>query len=139
MNNLTESIATLKLKKIIDSEKERLTHQKTDYGKMKVQAQIIDLQNEILPIVETETVLLYSEINKYVHKYVKKAIEMNNDAVLIFLPLRDIMDKCDVGIVNPKTQKFGSDNIDAIEISIDNMDVGGRKIKVSNLDLNDLP
>lgn len=136
---LTDSIATLKLKKIIDSEKERLSHQKTDYGKMKVQAQIIDLQNEILPIVETETVLLYSEINKYVHKYVKKAIEMDNDAVLIFLPLRDIIDKCDIGVVNPKTQKFGSDPIDAIEISIDNMDVGGRKINVSNLDLNDLP
>ena len=136
---LTDSIATLKLKKIIDSEKERLSHQKTDYGKMKVQAQIIDLQNEILPIVETETVLLYSEINKYVHKYVKKAIEMDNDAVLIFLPLRDIIDKCDIGVVNPKLQKFGHDPIDTIEIAIDNMDVGGRKIKVSNLDLNDLP
>lgn len=139
MKNFTESFATEKLKKIIDSEKERLTHQKSDYAKMKVQEQILDLQNEILPIVEAETVLLYNEIAKYVQKYVKKAIAMDNDAVLIFLPLRDIIEKCDVGIVNPKTQKFGSDNIDAIEISIDNMDVGGRKINVSNLDLNDLP
>lgn len=136
---LTDSIATLKLKKIIDSEKERLSHQKTDYGKMKVQAQIIDLQNEIQPIVEKETVLLYNEIVKYVHRYIKKAIEMNTDAVLIFLPLRDITDKCDIGIVNPKLQKFGNEMIDSIEISVDNMDVAGRQIKISNLDLNDLP
>ena len=136
---MNESLATLKLKKIIENEKERLTHQKSDFAKMKVQEQIIDLQNEILPIVETETVLLYNEINKYVHKYVKKAIEMDNDAVLVFLPLRDIIEKCEIGVVNPKLQKFGSDPIDAIEISIENMNVGGRDIKVSNLDLNDLP
>lgn len=135
---MNESLATLKLKKIIENEKERFRNQKTDYGKMKVQEQIIALQNEILPIVETETVLLYNEITKYVHKYVKKAVQMNNDAVLIFLPLKDISEKCNVGVVNPKLQKFGSDNIDAIEISIENMNVGGRDMKVSNLDLNDI-
>lgn len=137
MKNLVESIATLKLKKIIDSEKERLKFIKSDYAKMKVQEQIIDLQNEILPIVETETVLLFNEINKYVHKYVKKAIEMDNDAVLVFLPLKDIVDKCTIGQVNPKTQKFGSENIDSIEVFISDMGVGGRKIDVEHLDLID--
>lgn len=135
---MTNSFATDTLNEIIDSEKENLKYQKTDFGKKKVQEKILKLQNVILPIVETETVLLYNEIVKYVHKYIKKAVELNKDAVLIFLPLKDISEKCDVGVVNPKLQKFGSDNIDAIEISIENMDVGGRKIKVSNLDLNDL-
>ena len=139
MNNLTESFATDTLNEIIRGEKESLKFIKTDFGKKKVQEKILKLQNVIQPIVETETVLLYNEINKYVHKYVKKAIEMENDAVLVFLPLRDIIEKCEIGVVNPKTQKFGSDNIDAIEISIENMNVGGRDIKVSNLDLNDLP
>lgn len=136
---MTNSFATDTLNEIIRKEKESLKYQKTDFGKKKVQEKILKLQNVIQPVVETETVLLYNEISKYVHKYVKKAVELNKDAVLVFLPLKDISEKCDVGIVNPKLQKFGSDNIDAIEISIDNMDVGGRKIKVSNLDLNDLP
>lgn len=136
---LTDSYATDILNEIIKGEKESLKFIKSDFGKKKVQEKILKLQNVIQPIVETETVLLYNEIARYVQKYVKKAIEMDNDAVLVFLPLRDIIEKCDVGIVNPKLQKFGSDNIDAIEISIDNMDVGGRKINVSNLDLNDLP
>lgn len=134
---MNESLATLKLKKIIESEKERLSHQKSEYAKMKVQEQILDLQNEILPIVETETVLLYNEIAKYVQKYVKKAIAMDNDAVLIFLPLKDIIDKCTIGQVNPKTQKFGSENIDSIEVFISDMGVGGRKIDVEHLDLID--
>lgn len=138
MKMLADSFATDILKEIIRGEKESLKFIKSDFGKKKVQEKILKLQNVILPIVETETVLLFNEISAYVHKYVKKAIEMDNDAVLIFLPLRDIIEKCDVGIVNPKTQKFGSDNIDAIEISIDNMNVGGREIKVSNLDLNDI-
>ena len=132
---MTNSFATDKLNKIIGDEKESLKFIKTDFGKKKKQAQIIDLQNVILPIVETETVLLYNEITKYVHKYIKKAVEFNTDAVLIFLPLRDIADKCTIGQVNPKTQRFGSENIDAIEVFISDMGVGGRKIKIQHLDL----
>lgn len=137
MNNLTDSYATDILNEIIRGEKESLKFIKSDFGKKKVQEKILKLQNVILPVVETETVLLYSEITKYVHKYVKKAIEMDNDAVLVFLPLRDIIDKCTIGQVNPKTQKFGSENIDSIEVFISDMGVGGRKIDVEHLDLID--
>ncbi len=134
---MTNSFATDKLNKIIGDEKESLKFIKTDFGKKKKQAQIIDLQNVILPIVETETVLLYNEITKYVHKYIKKAVELNTDAVLIFLPLRDITDKCTIGQINPKTQKFGNENIDSIEVFISDMGVGGRKIDIQHLDLID--
>ena len=137
MKMLADSFATDILNEIIRGEKESLKFIKSDFGKKKVQEKILKLQNVILPIVETETVLLFNEINNYVHKYVKKAIEMDNDAVLIFLPLRDISEKCSVGVVNPKTQKFGSDNIDSIEVFISDMGVGGRKIDVEHLDLID--
>lgn len=132
---MTNSFATDTLNEIIDSEKENLKYQKTDFGKKKVQEKILKLQNVILPIVETETVLLYNEITKYVHSYIKKAVEFNTDAVLIFLPLRDITDKCTIGQVNPKTQRFGSENIDSIEVFISDMGVGGRKIDIEHLDL----
>lgn len=137
MKMLTESFATDTLNEIIRGEKESLKFIKSDFGKKKVQEKILKLQNVIQPIVETETVLLYNEITKYVHKYVKKAIEMDNDAVLVFLPLRDIIEKCSVGVVNPKTQKFGSENIDSIEVFISDMGVGGRKIDIEHLDLID--
>lgn len=90
---LTDSIATLKLKKIIDSEKERLTHQKSDFAKMKVQKQIIDLQNEILPIVETETVLLYSEMTKYVNKKVSEAVKQDANLLVMLIPLTESKDE----------------------------------------------
>lgn len=89
---MNESLATLKLKKIIENEKERLTHQKSDYGKMKVQEQILALQNEILPIVETETVLLYSEIAKYVNKKVDKAVKQDANLLVLLIPLQHSKD-----------------------------------------------
>lgn len=123
MKMLTDSIATLKLKKIIDSEKERLTHQKTEYGKMKVQEQIIDLQNEILPIVETETVLLYSEMTKYVNKKVSEAVKEEANLLVLLIPLGDSKDNTlKIATVNPH-----KDNpIEGIEIGID---ATGRQIK----------
>lgn len=123
MKNLTESIATLKLKKIIDSEKERLTHQKSDYAKMKVQEQIIDLQNEILPIVETETVLLYSEITKYVNKKVSEAVKQDANLLVMLIPLTDSKDNSlRIATVNPH-----KDNpLEGVEIGLDAV---GRKIE----------
>lgn len=136
-NIMTNSFATDTLSEIIGDKKESLKFIKSDFAKKKAQDQIIKLQNVIQPIVETETVLLYNEITKYVHSYIKKAVELNTDAVLIFLPLRDITDKCTIGQVNPKTQKFGSENIDSIEVFISDMGVGGRKIDIQHLDLID--
>ena len=132
---LAESFETQILKQIIEEEKERLKFQKTDFGRKKTQERIMQLENKILPVLETETVLLYGEIAKYVVKYVRKALELGNDAVLVFIPLGDITDKCDIGVINPKTQKFGYENIDSLEIAVDDMGVGGRKIKVNHLDV----
>src|SRR5690554_392374 len=102
MKILTESIATLKLKKIIDSEKERLTHQKSDFAKMKVQEQIIALQDEILPIIETETVLLYNEMAKYVNKKVSEAVKQDANLLVMLIPLTESKDDTlRVATVNP--------------------------------------
>ena len=134
---LAESFETQILKQIIEEEKERLKFQKTDFGRKKTQERIMQLENKILPVLETETVLLYGEIAKYVVKYVRKALELGNDAVLVFIPLGDITDKCDIGVINPKTQKFGCENIDSLEIAIDDMGVGGRKIRVNHLNVTE--
>lgn len=134
---LAESFETEILRQIIEEEKERLKFQKTDFGRKKTQERIMQLENKILPVLETETVLLYGEIAKYVVKYVRKALEWGNDAVLVFIPLKDITDKCNIGVINPKTQKFGGENIDSLEIAIDDMGVGGRKIKVNHLDVTE--
>lgn len=123
MKILTESIATLKLKKIIDSEKERLTHQKSDFAKMKVQEQIIALQDEILPIVETETVLLYNEMTKYVNKKVSEAVKQDANLLVLLIPLTDSKDNTlKIATVNPHR-----DNpLEGVEIGID---ATGRQIK----------
>lgn len=134
---LAESFETHILKQIIEEEKERLKFQKTDFGRKKTQERIMLLENKILPVVEAETVLLYGEIAKYVVKYVRKALELGNDAVLVFIPLGDITDRCNIGVINPKTQKFGGENIDSLEIAIDDMGVGGRKIRVNHLDVTE--
>lgn len=134
---LTESFETEILRQIIEDEKERLKFQKTDFGRKKTQERIMLLENKILPVVETETVMLYSEVAKYVVKYVRKALEWGNDAVLFFIPLKDITDKCNIGVVNPKTQKFGNENIDSVEVFISDMGVGGRKININHLDVTE--
>lgn len=115
MKMLIDSIATLKLKKIIESEKERLTHQKSDYAKMKVQEQIIDLQNEILPIIETETVLLYNEMAKYVNKKVSEAVKEDANLIVMLIPLSESKDDTlKIATVNPH-----KDNpIEGVEIDI---------------------
>lgn len=134
---LNESFETQILRQIIEEEKERLKFQKTDFGRKKTQERIMLLENKILPVVEAETVLLYGEIAKYVVKYVRKALELGNDAVLVFIPLGDITEKCDIGVINPKTQKFGNENIDSVEVFISDMGVGGRQIRVNHLDVTE--
>lgn len=134
---LAESFETEILRQIIEDEKERLKFQKTDFGRKKTQERIMLLENKILPVVEAETVLLYGEIAKYVVKYVRKALELGNDAVLVFIPLGDITEKCDIGVINPKTQKFGDENIDSVEVFISDMGVGGRQIRVNHLDVTE--
>lgn len=134
---LTESFETEILRQIIEDEKERLKFQKTDFGRKKTQERIMLLENKILPVLETETVMLYSQVAKYVVKYVRKALEWGNDAVLVFIPLKDITDKCNIGVVNPKTQKFGDENIDSVEVFISDMGVGGRKININHLDVTE--
>ena len=104
---MTNSFATDTLNEIIRKEKrEPEISKKRTSEKRRYRKKILKLQNVIQPVVETETVLLYNEISKYVHKYVKKAVELNKDAVLVFLPLKDISEKCDVGIVNPKVAEI---------------------------------
>ena len=36
----------------------------------------------------------WDEVASYVAKYIAKAIEMENDAVWIFIPLKEIAEKC---------------------------------------------
>lgn len=136
MNAMDESFESERLADFISGKKAFLEKVEKSFARKKLQEEILFLENDILPIVAKNTTLLYSEIHKYLDKYIRKAIEMGNDAILMFIPFRDITDKCDIGVVNPKAQRFGKENIDSVEIFISDMGVGGRKIEIKHLEVD---
>lgn len=132
---MTESKEIQKLKEIIADKRKYYEKLSNDYARKKLQSEILFLEREILPIIARETTLLYSEATRFFEASISRALKEECDAVLVFFPFWDITDKCTIGVINPKTQKFGKENIDSIEISIDDMGVGGRKIEIENIEL----
>ena len=123
MRNLTQSIEAEKLIKLIEKKKREFSQAKLDFVQKKLQSEILFFENEILPIVETETVLLYNEITKYVNKKVSEAVKQDANLLVMLIPLTDSKDDTlKIATVNPH-----KDNpIEGVEIGIDAV---GRKIK----------
>ncbi|MDD3772282.1 MAG: hypothetical protein PHC38_06465 [Weeksellaceae bacterium] len=91
------------MQKLIADKKEFLKKQKNDFARKKLQQEILFLENDILPIVLTETTLLYNEANKYLTQKIRQAIDMKCDALLLLVPLRDdIPARYVIGIANPR-------------------------------------
>lgn len=130
-----ESLEAEKLRGMIRDKKDYFRKLSNDFAKKKLQSEILFLENTLLPIVLRETVLLYNDVTKTFERGIKKAVDLECDAVVCLVPLKEITDSCMIGVVNPKAQRFGQDNIDSIEIFIDDMSVGGREINVSNIEL----
>jgi len=131
----TDSFESQKLDKIIQEKKDYFKKSTSDFAKKKLQEEILFLENDILPIVEKNTTLLFNEIHKYIDKNIRKALEYGNNAVLLFLPLGDISEKCSIGTINPKAKKINSSSIDAIDVFIDYLKVDGREVEVEQMEI----
>lgn len=131
---MIDSFESEKLQKLIADKKEFLKKQKNDFARKKLQQEILFLENDILPIVLTETTLLFNEANRYVNEKMRKAIDMKCDAMLCLIPLRnDIQENYLIGIANPKELTVYG-RLDEFDIAIEQMRPG-MKINVVNLPL----
>ena len=135
-NHLIESYEVEKLQDLIDGKKEYLRSITNQNHARKLQSEILFLEKDILPIVQRETTLLYSEIAAYTQRKTGEALQYNCDAILLFIPLSSgLSDECVVGVANPKEQKFGREEIENIEVAISSIGIGRRKINIVNLPL----
>ena len=133
---LGESFEAEKLQKLIQEKKKYYAKLTNDFARKKVQEEILLLQNEILPIVLRETTILYAEFIKFFEQGLKKTIDARCDAMLMFTPIsNEVGEVCKVGVINPKSQMFGKNEIESIDVAIDRMGVAGRKIEPLNIEL----
>lgn len=128
-----QSLETEKLEKLIQDKKDYYKKSTSDFAKKKLQEEILFLENDILPIIGKNTTLLFSEIHKYIDKNIRKALKYGNNAVLMFLPLGDISEKCSIGTINPKAKSIDSSNIDAIDVFVDFLKVDGREVEIEEM------
>lgn len=132
---MTESYEVEKLAGMIGEKRKYLARLTNDFQKRKLQEEILFLEKQVLPILRRETTLLFSDITNYVEGKIADAVDADCNALLMFVPLGDITEKCVIGVVNPKTQRIGQSNIDAMEISVDSMGVEGREVEVINMEV----
>lgn len=131
---MIDSFESEKLQKLIENKKEFLKKQKSDFASKKLQEEILFLQNDILPIVLSETTILYNDINRYVTEKIQQAIKAECDAMLCLIPLRDDVPRnYIIGVANPKELTVYS-RIDEFDIAIEQMN-RDMKINVVNLPL----
>lgn len=123
MKNLTESIEAEKLIKLIEKKKREFSQAKLDFVQKKLQSEILFLENEILTIVQNETMVLFHEMTKYVNKKVSEAIKEDANLLVMLIPLTESKDNTlKIATVNPHR-----DNpLEGVEIGIDAV---GRKIE----------
>lgn len=123
MKNFTESIEVEKLTQLIQEKKKDFERPKPDFVQKKLQSEILFFENEILPIVQTETMVLYSELTKYVNKKVSEAIKQDANLLVMLIPLSESKDNSlKIATVNPH-----KDNpLEGVEIGLDAV---GRKIE----------
>lgn len=112
-----------KLEKLILEKRKDFERPKPDFVQKKLQREILFLENEILPIVQNETMLLFSEITKYLNKKIGEAVKQDANLLVMLIPLSESKDNTlKVATVNPHR-----DNpLEGVEIGID---ATGRQIE----------
>lgn len=120
MNN---SYEVEKLIKLIEKKKREFSQAKLDFVQKKLQSEILLLDNEILPIVQNETMVLFHELTKYVNKKVSEAIKQDANLLVLLIPLSQSKDNTlKIATVNPHR-----DNpLEGVEIGLD---ATGRQIE----------
>ena len=134
----TESFESEELASLIESKKKSLSKIENEFVKKNLQKEILFLEKRILPIVLRETTLFFSEVYDYVHRRILEAIQLNCNAMLCLIPLKENDDDVYmIGVANPKGQKLGKDLTDSIDVSIDNFRIGSAKIEPVNIPLDE--
>ena len=115
MKNLVESIEVEKLTQLIQEKKKDFERPKPDFVQKKLQREILFLENEILPIVQNETTILYSEMTKHLNNKIGEAIKQDANLIVMLIPLTDSKDNTlRIATVNPN-----KDNpLEGVEIDI---------------------
>lgn len=91
-----------KLVKLIEDKKKEFKQPKPDFVLKKIQREILLLENELLPIIQAETMVLYHELTKYVNKKVGEAVKEDANVLVLVIPLTDSKDNTlRVATVNP--------------------------------------
>lgn len=104
-----------KLEQLILEKRKDFERPKPDFVQKKLQSEILFLENEVLPIVQNETMFLYSEITKYLNKKIGEAVKQDANLLVMLIPLSESKDNTlKIATVNPHR-----DNpIEGIEIEI---------------------
>lgn len=120
---ITNSFEVEKLEQLILEKKKDFERPKPDFVQKKLQSEILFLENEILPIVQNETMLLFSEITKYLNNKISEAVKQDSNLLVMLIPLTDSKDNTlKIATVNPHR-----DNpLEGVEIGID---APGRQIE----------
>lgn len=120
MNN---SYEVEKLEQLILEKRKDFERPKPDFVQKKLQSEILFLENEVLPIVQNETMLLYSEITKYLNYKISEAVKQDANLLVMLIPLSQSKDNTlKIATVNPHR-----DNpLEGVEIGLD---ATGRQIE----------
>lgn len=120
---ITNSYEVEKLEQLILEKKKDFERPKPDFVQKKLQSEILFLENEILPIVQNETMLLFSEITKYLNNKISEAVKQEANLLVMLIPLTESKDNTlKAATVNPHR-----DNpLEGVEIGID---APGRQIE----------
>ena len=99
-----DSFEAEKLKKLIGELNSEFNNPKTpDFVRRKVQERIMFLQNDILPNIQRNTMLVHSEIAKYALRCFDAAIKYDCNGLLLYIALKDDYDDMPkIGIANSK-------------------------------------
>ena len=89
---MTNSNEAEKLIKLIEEKRKDFERPKPDFVQKKLQSEILFLENEILPIVQNETMVLFHEMTKYVNKKVSEAVKQDANLLVMLIPLTDSKD-----------------------------------------------
>ena len=113
---MTNSFEAEKLLKLIKEKKKDFGREKPDFVQKKLQSEILLLENEILPIVQNETMLLYHELTKHLNKKVSEAIKEEANLLVMLIPLTQSKNNTlKIATVNPN-----KDNpLEGVEIGIE--------------------
>ena len=103
MNSCFESREVLWLRNEIERNKKYLATCTNKAQFQSIQAKTMYLKNEILPIVLNNTMIVHSEVQKYVMRAFDVAVQYNCNSLLLYLPINEeYTDKPIVGIANDK-------------------------------------